>query len=172
MAIYHFGELEIKPTSPIPTHMAYTHFGELEIKPTSPIPTHMAYTHFGELEIKPTSPIPTHIAYTHFGELEIKPTSPIPTYTHFGELEIKPTTIPLPIPNHGIHHFGEIQTFLPPTHLPLGVYFGSGCQSCILHENLKNSKGWRSEGTWVCCWGCVHMWKEGGQSSCCGSIQP
>jgi hypothetical protein len=97
MAIHHFGELEIKPTSSIPTHMAYTHFGELEIKPISPIPTHMAYTHFGELEIKPTSPIPTHMAYTHFGELEIKP-----------------TPIPLPIPNHGIYHFGEIQTFLPP----------------------------------------------------------
>jgi hypothetical protein len=117
----------------------------------------MAYTHFGELEIKPTSPIPTHMAYTHLGELEIKP-----------------TPIPLPIPNHGIYTTLVKYKHLPPppTHLPLGSVFGSGCQSCILHENLKNSKGWESEGTWVCVLGCVHMWKEGGQSFCCGSIQP
>jgi len=53
--------------------MAYTHFGELEIKPTSPIPTHMAYTHLGELEIKPTPiplPIPNHGIYYHFGEIQ------------------------------------------------------------------------------------------------------
>jgi hypothetical protein len=121
------------------------------------------------------------MAYTHFGELEIKPipntSSPFQLmayYTHFGKLEIKPTSIPLPIPNHGIHIPLWWNTNLPPpTHLYLWEFvFGEWLPKLHSTWEFEEFKRVGSQRGNMGVLGCVHMWKEGGQSFCCGSLQP